>query len=125
MDIEDIKWMPKGRYKIMRDYLPQRGKLAHYMMKGTTSVQCNYDFEHEEDCSKKYNFVLDGTNNNCYFCKFLPYIKISLRLIFPFAVTFGPRQIPIAVVFLRVFEMIINMKSGWGLFVGCSNDVYS
>ena len=22
MDIEDIKWMPKGRYKIMRDYLP-------------------------------------------------------------------------------------------------------
>ena len=53
MDIEDIKWMPKGRYKIMREYLPQRGKLAHYMMKGTTSVQCNYDFENEDDCSKK------------------------------------------------------------------------
>ena len=52
-DIDDIKWMPKGRYKIMREYLPQKGGLAHYMMKGTTSVQCNYDFEHEADCAKK------------------------------------------------------------------------
>lgn len=51
--IEDIGWMPKGRYKIMREYLPQKGELALYMMKGTTSVQANYDFKNEQDCAKK------------------------------------------------------------------------
>ena len=53
MNIEDIGWMPKGRYDIMKEYLPQHGDLAHYMMKGTTSVQCNYDFINEEDCAQK------------------------------------------------------------------------
>ena len=52
-NIEDVSWMPKGRYAIMREYLPQRGKLAHYMMKGTASVQCNYDFSNEHDCAQK------------------------------------------------------------------------
>ena len=51
--IESIRWMPKGRYEIMREYLPQKGELAHYMMKGTTSVQCNYDFLSEQDCAQK------------------------------------------------------------------------
>ena len=51
--IEDIGWMPKGRYAVMREYLPQQGDLAHYMMKGTTSVQCNYDFIDETDCAQK------------------------------------------------------------------------
>ena len=51
--IESIDWMPKGRYVVMREYLPERGDLAHYMMKGTTSVQCNYDFIDETDCAKK------------------------------------------------------------------------
>ena len=26
--IDDVPWMPKSRYKIMRDYLPSRGRLA-------------------------------------------------------------------------------------------------
>ena len=51
--IEDVAWMPKGRYAIMREYLPQKGALAHYMMKGTASVQCNYDFSDEADCARK------------------------------------------------------------------------
>ena len=51
--IESIDWMPKGRYVIMREYLPEQGDLAHYMMKGTTSVQCNYDFIDETDCAQK------------------------------------------------------------------------
>lgn len=51
--IENVHWMPKGRYKIMREYLPQKGDLALFMMKGTTSVQCNYDFSNEEDCAQK------------------------------------------------------------------------
>lgn len=49
--IEDIGWMPKGRYGIMKAYLP--GDRAHYMMKGTASVQCNYDYADEEDCARK------------------------------------------------------------------------
>ena len=51
--VENVHWMPKGRYKIMREYLPQKGDLALFMMKGTTSVQCNYDFSDEADCAKK------------------------------------------------------------------------
>jgi len=51
--ISDIHWMPKGRYELMRAYLPQRGDLAHYMMKGTCSVQANYDFVDETDCARK------------------------------------------------------------------------
>jgi len=51
--ISDITWMPKGRYALMRAYLPQRGDLAHYMMKGTCSVQANYDFADETDCARK------------------------------------------------------------------------
>ncbi len=51
--IADIPWVPKGRYGIMKRYLPQRGDLAAYMMKGTCSVQANYDFASESDCARK------------------------------------------------------------------------
>jgi len=51
--IESIPWVPKGRYEIMKQYLPQRGDLAAYMMKGTCSVQANFDFSNEEDCARK------------------------------------------------------------------------
>jgi len=51
--IEDIPWMPKGRYDLMRRYLPKRGDLATSMMKGTCSVQANYDFLDEADCAAK------------------------------------------------------------------------
>ena len=51
--IESIGWMPKGRYELMRNFLPQYGDLALYMMKGTTSVQCNYDYADEADCRRK------------------------------------------------------------------------
>lgn len=49
--VPDIGWMPKGRYRIMQEYLP--GDLAHYMMKATASVQCNYDYADEADCARK------------------------------------------------------------------------
>ena len=51
--LDDIEWMPKGRYVVMREYLPQRGDLAHAMMKGTCSVQANFDYLDETDCSRK------------------------------------------------------------------------
>ena len=51
--VASIPWVPKGRYGIMRRYLPERGDLAAHMMKGTCSVQANYDFSGEADCARK------------------------------------------------------------------------
>ena len=51
--ISAIPWVPKGRYEIMKKYLPERGDLATYMMKGTCSVQANFDFSSEDDCARK------------------------------------------------------------------------
>ena len=36
---DDIPWMPKGRYKIMREYMPKRGTLGLDMMTRTCTVQ--------------------------------------------------------------------------------------
>lgn len=52
-DIEDVPWVPKGRYDVMRRYLPLYGDLAHFMMKGTSSVQVNFDQGDEADCARK------------------------------------------------------------------------
>ncbi len=50
---EDMPWMPKGRYKIMRDYMPKRGDHGLDMMTATCTVQANLDYGSEEDCGKK------------------------------------------------------------------------
>ena len=49
----DSQWMPKGRYKIMREYMPKKGKLGLDMMLRTCTVQVNLDFESESDMVKK------------------------------------------------------------------------
>ncbi|MHC8508754.1 MAG: glutamate--cysteine ligase [Rhodospirillales bacterium] len=41
---EDMPWMPKGRYKIMREYMPKKGGLGLEMMQNTCTVQVNLDF---------------------------------------------------------------------------------
>jgi len=45
--LDDVEWMPKGRYKIMREYMPKRGTLGHHMMLATCTVQVNLDFRSE------------------------------------------------------------------------------
>ncbi|MCR9221273.1 MAG: glutamate--cysteine ligase [Alphaproteobacteria bacterium] len=50
---EDIPWMPKGRYKIMREYMPKKGSLGLDMMTRTCTVQVNLDFETEADMVRK------------------------------------------------------------------------
>jgi glutamate--cysteine ligase len=50
---DDIPWMPKGRYQIMRDYMPKKGKLGLDMMLRTCTVQVNLDFASEADMVKK------------------------------------------------------------------------
>ena len=49
----DVPWMPKGRYRVMREYLPTRGALAHEMMLRTATVQVNLDFSDEADAARK------------------------------------------------------------------------
>jgi glutamate--cysteine ligase len=51
--LDDVPWMPKGRYRVMRAYLPKRGRLAHEMMKRTTTVQANLDYLDEADAMEK------------------------------------------------------------------------
>ncbi|HYH21505.1 MAG TPA: glutamate--cysteine ligase [Azospirillum sp.] len=55
---EDIPWMPKGRYRIMRDYMPKRGNLGIDMMTRTCTVQVNLDFASEADMVKKFRVSL-------------------------------------------------------------------
>jgi glutamate--cysteine ligase len=55
--IEDINFVPKGRYALMGPYLAQRGDMAHHMMKGTSSFQANFDFRDEADCAKKVDML--------------------------------------------------------------------
>ena len=50
---EDIKWMPKARYEIMKEYMPTRGNLGIDMMIRTCTIQVNLDFGDEADMVKK------------------------------------------------------------------------
>ena len=50
---EDLSWVPKQRYAVMREYLPTKGHAAHDMMRRTATVQANYDFSSEADAMKK------------------------------------------------------------------------
>jgi glutamate--cysteine ligase len=50
---EDAPWMPKGRYKIMRDYMPKKGSMGLDMMLRTCTVQVNLDFASEADMVRK------------------------------------------------------------------------
>ena len=55
---EDIEFMPKGRYKIMSDYMPKVGSLGLDMMKRTSTIQANLDFSSEADMVKKFRVSL-------------------------------------------------------------------
>jgi glutamate--cysteine ligase len=48
---DQIPWMPKARYGIMREYLPEKGSLAHWMMKLTCTIQANFDYTSEDDAA--------------------------------------------------------------------------
>jgi glutamate--cysteine ligase len=56
--LDDVPWMPKGRYRVMREYLPTRGKMAHEMMKRTATVQANFDYLDENDAMEKLRLGL-------------------------------------------------------------------
>lgn len=55
---EDVGWMPKGRYKIMREYMPKKGNHGLDMMLRSCTVQVNLDFDSEADMIKKMRVSL-------------------------------------------------------------------
>lgn len=55
---EELPWVPKARYPIMRAYLPTRGALALDMMLRTCTVQANFDFSSEARAMRKLRLGL-------------------------------------------------------------------
>lgn len=55
---DEIPWMPKERYSIMRRYMPTRGSLGLDMMLRTCTVQVNLDFSSEADMVRKFRVGL-------------------------------------------------------------------
>ena len=56
--MDETPMMPKGRYKIMRDYMLKVGRLGREMMFRTCTVQANMDFSSEADMVKKLRVSL-------------------------------------------------------------------
>src|SRR3990170_2230394 len=54
----DIPMMPKGRYRIMTEYMPKVGKYGLDMMYRTCTVQANLDFSSEVDMVLKLRVAL-------------------------------------------------------------------
>jgi glutamate--cysteine ligase len=53
-----MPWMPKGRYAIMRAYMPKVGREGLDMMTRTSTVQVNLDFGSEADMVEKLRVSL-------------------------------------------------------------------
>jgi glutamate--cysteine ligase len=55
---DEVPVMPKGRYDIMRAYMPKKGKLGLDMMLRTCTVQANLDYADEADMVAKFRTSL-------------------------------------------------------------------
>jgi glutamate--cysteine ligase len=56
--LDEVDQMPKGRYAIMRRYMPKVGGYGLEMMFRTCTVQVNLDFADEADMAKKFRVAL-------------------------------------------------------------------
>ena len=54
----EMPWMPKGRYAIMKRYMPLVGSMGLDMMTRTCTVQVNLDYADEADMAKKLRVSL-------------------------------------------------------------------
>jgi glutamate--cysteine ligase len=57
LPLDDMPWMPKARYGIMRPFLGARGRLAHRMMTQTASIQCAFDYSDPADWCEKFRLA--------------------------------------------------------------------
>jgi len=56
--LDETPVMPKGRYRIMREYMQRTGRLGRDMMFRSATVQVNLDFSSEADMVKKMRVSL-------------------------------------------------------------------
>jgi glutamate--cysteine ligase len=61
-ELDDIEWVPKGRYAVMRAELPRRGTRGHEMMKRTATIQANVDYADEDDAERKLRAAMSVTS---------------------------------------------------------------
>ena len=59
LKLDDFPWMPKQRYKIMKEYMKRVGTLGQHMMKRTCTNQVNIDYSSEEDMVNKLRLMLN------------------------------------------------------------------
>lgn len=59
---DDIPWMPKARYDVMRAYMPTVGTRGLDMMLRTATVQANLDFADEADAAAKMRCIYSVTS---------------------------------------------------------------
>ncbi len=55
---EELPWVPKLRYPIMREHMPKRGLRSLDMMQRTCTAQVNFDYSSEEDALRKMRVSL-------------------------------------------------------------------
>ena len=55
---DDIEWVPKDRYTVMREKLAGKGALTYAMMKETASVQISLDYLSEDDAVEKLRLAM-------------------------------------------------------------------
>ena len=55
---DNISWMPKGRYQIMRNHMPKVGTMGLDMMLRSCTVQVNLDYADEADMRRKFRTSL-------------------------------------------------------------------
>jgi glutamate--cysteine ligase len=63
--IDEVPWLPKRRYGVMRTYFPTHGRssrLAHYMMRQTATVQANFDYLDEAEAATKIRTAFGVTS---------------------------------------------------------------
>jgi len=56
--LKEQPWMPKSRYKIMRDHMAKVGTMGLDMMQSTCTVQVNLDFDSEANMVKMFRISL-------------------------------------------------------------------
>jgi len=56
--LPQVPMMPKNRYKLMRNYMPTKGKQGRDMMFRSCTIQVNLDFESESDMIEKFRIGL-------------------------------------------------------------------
>ncbi|MCP4924086.1 MAG: glutamate--cysteine ligase, partial [bacterium] len=57
-DRDQRPWMPKARYRLMREYMPKKGNHGVDMMQATTTAQVNLDYVSEKDMVIKFRPAL-------------------------------------------------------------------